>query len=1130
MAIQNLILGFGGSGAHIMTYLKELNVFKKGALPKTMRFMLFDTIENWQPGKTVAILGGKAQETTAAARTHEQGTSLDQNTEYFHLRDGSPCLADIVNRELRRDDGVNRYPHLANWLNANWLNKYISNDKLNITEGAAQQRQIGRFSLFQNVEQVLAQLRRDMAELRQNGGNSTLNVWIVGSSAGGTGAGCLIDAALLVRAAVPRGSKLRVMAVVVLPDTYEGVEGIKKARAYALFREMNRLQRRGFKDEDDIRDSNGNPYHFQQIYNSSGSYRSILENTLFDNVFVVGRPSPTEETRQAFFSSAVAAMDPFLDEDCGPRMLEHEVNSDYDLVSFGASRLYVPMKTYEELFAWQEVEAWLSAVAAADKGRPGAVHFGSAGDREREGADKVKRLLPFFEDLQGQVGKSENDVLAFARALDPKSLVVRALQVAAGSMGGLDANAASLSGIVPLTYVDPFLSLKESDEDRIPVDEIIVKTYKENKKAKGAKEKQEASRDRFAIELDHAAKRYRDSSGAAGSFEQGRKALFDLMVKVLNRRVDEEVLRDLSSGAFSVSGDQLSQGNGLTRLYQELQWITTSDGGKIAVLEELIQQFIGSLANERNQAEKAATAALADLRDARPGLLGGLSDWVETYQIDARDRMSTLVRFHQRHELFRFIQRLLAAVKERFNAWLKIIDDILKGLVRANENSTPLLQVASLNIERLEGRLGALAKDTCALISLAPSSARDTSMQGYRQHLRDLAVEFEGKPLHVLALDGGRWAGSVDAAGRPQISLVYQFDQQETSVGMRDVGGLHQTLLRLFQDRIASRLQRASIFDYLQYVIDKKDFTPDKIVARLNEAADVLAETGRQPAARLVYKNPVDVAAHQRLGDDLKAALKRQAGTKGGDTESLHSDPYSITLLKTVKPNPDEIHDLHRCAEDYVEMLRKNLVGKADHDQEIRRAQVYHLLRGEQEAWYIERQYKQRAPDLFLTADLLPPRIVRLLDEPERMKAFVDGVAIGVINFDGESWIFDDKISNKQLVLAQRSSSIMRAAAVFVIQQMEDRSGSISPISLANAENSIIQTAKSRGATRGELVRRFVEGAELEALLADHVRLSGIPESPEYQEAERVRTGLLRVFRFYGHPETRTSLANRAEL
>ncbi len=1130
MAMQALVLGFGGSGAHILTYLKELIVFKNGALPKTMRFLLFDTIADWQPGKTISILGGKSQEVTATARSHEEGTSLDQKAEYFHLGDRNPSLADIVNRHLRRDDAVETYPHLARWLNATWLNLNVSDDKLNIAEGAAQQRQIGRFGLFQNIEHILPQLKRDMAELKQRGGGATLNVWIVGSSAGGTGAGCLIDAALIARMAAPPQTKVRINGVIVLPDTYTGVEGISKARAYAVFREIDRLQRRGFKTEDDVHDPSGNPYHFAQSYNVSGTYRAIINNKLFDSIFTIGKPCPGEEKRQAFFSSAVAAMDTFLDENCGPRMLEHEVNSDYDLVSFGAARLYIPMKTYEELFAWQEVAAWLEAASAANTSKPGAVHFGSVGDREREAGDRVKRLLPFFETLQGLSTKSREEVSAFAQTLDPKSLVARALQVASSTIGGTDAAAARLADSVPLTYIDPFLSLKEPDEDRVPVDARLVKTYKENRKAKGARESQEASRERFILELDGAAKRYRDMSGAAGSFEQGQRALFELMSKALIARVDEEILREFTSSGLAVSANHPGEGTVLTRLHQELQWITTSeDGGKLNQLREIVNNFIEDLVNQRNSAEKSANSALVDLREARPGLLGGFGDWVDSYQEDVRSRMLAMVRFHQRLELLRLIKRLLESVAERFGLWLRLLDDVLKTLVRVSDGRRPLLEVVNANRKRLEVRLNSLAKDTCALISLEAPEVRDTGMQGFREVLRARATDADGRSLHDAALDGARWEPSIDEQGRPHITLVYKFEGEERRVSRRDLAEINLHLKDIFLPRISSKLNGVNIFEYLEHVKKTVGFSTEKMMGRLNDAATVLAETSKAAEAKLVYKNPGDVN-QQTLAEALQGALGKLTGVRATDSENQHSDVNSLTLLKTVKPNPDEIEDLHACSEDYLDKLRRATMGKADHDTPIRRAQVYHLLRGEQEAWYIERQLSRKSSTLFRVSDLLPPRLVRLLEDPDRIKAFVDGVATGVIAYEGGNWLFRDRIAKKELRLVTQSANLMRAAVVFVIQQVEDRPNSTEHLSLTNAQKSAVQAAQEKGLVKTEMVQAFVNGTELEDLLNNHIRQTGAPESRDFQDAEQIKRGLSRIFRFYGDPEVRTTLAARAEL
>src|SRR5262245_39918186 len=90
MAMQALVMGFGGTGAHILTALKELTVLKAGRVPDSIKFLLFDTIADWEPGKAVKIGGGAAEE--KLAKGSERATSLDPTSEYFYLSDHDPDL------------------------------------------------------------------------------------------------------------------------------------------------------------------------------------------------------------------------------------------------------------------------------------------------------------------------------------------------------------------------------------------------------------------------------------------------------------------------------------------------------------------------------------------------------------------------------------------------------------------------------------------------------------------------------------------------------------------------------------------------------------------------------------------------------------------------------------------------------------------------------------------------------------------------------------------------------------------------------------------------------------------------------------------------------------------------------
>ena len=75
MAMQALVMGFGGTGAHVLTALKELTVLKHGKVPETIKFLLFDTIADWKPGISVQIVGGGAEEKTA--KSEDEAAALD---------------------------------------------------------------------------------------------------------------------------------------------------------------------------------------------------------------------------------------------------------------------------------------------------------------------------------------------------------------------------------------------------------------------------------------------------------------------------------------------------------------------------------------------------------------------------------------------------------------------------------------------------------------------------------------------------------------------------------------------------------------------------------------------------------------------------------------------------------------------------------------------------------------------------------------------------------------------------------------------------------------------------------------------------------------------------------------------
>ncbi|MBK8540747.1 MAG: hypothetical protein IPL60_12200 [Ardenticatenia bacterium] len=282
MAVQALVLGFGGTGTHILTHLKVLAVQKYGTAPDFIKFLEFDTIADWEPGKTVQIAGIGAED---IPKGEEDDMSLVRSSEYMYLSDREPSLWKYVSEILKPTGQPDRYPHLTNWLHVDWLGRHVKQAAMDITQGAAQQRQIGRFAMFQNRADIVQRIGGHIRQLSDRAAGTQVFVWIVGSTVGGTGAGCMIDAAYMSRLAAHAVGveDINVTGVFVLPAVYRNVGGISDARAYSLLRELNRVQ--------STRDNyvlGAETVCSAVMYDAHSTVRGVAKSKLFDSVFYLG--------------------------------------------------------------------------------------------------------------------------------------------------------------------------------------------------------------------------------------------------------------------------------------------------------------------------------------------------------------------------------------------------------------------------------------------------------------------------------------------------------------------------------------------------------------------------------------------------------------------------------------------------------------------------------------------------------------------------------------------------------------------------------------------------------------------------------------------------------------------------
>lgn len=171
----------------------------------------------------------------------------------------------------------------------------------------------------------------------------------------------------------------------------------------------------------------------------------------------------------------------------------------------------------------------------------------------------------------------------------------------------------------------------------------------------------------------------------------------------------------------------------------------------------------------------------------------------------------------------------------------------------------------------------------------------------------------------------------------------------------------------------------------------------------------------------------------------------------------------------------------------------------------------------ELEAWYIERSNIKEQNSVALPT--LPPRIVRLLEDPEMMQIFVHGIATGAVErIESKGWFWHGPDGDVVLTDNENdpAADVVKAAVIFVLKKGEGRRGGLIPIPREAARQSVVESAREKGQALDEMLVEFVK-IRLDSFLADNA-------------PARLRSALKMVFTFYCDPQTRTGLQFRVNL
>lgn len=267
-----LVIGLGGTGVLALRHLKaSLKSSQDGQLPPQVRLVALDTVKEEKD----------ASQTAGAIPIAALRTDLEPG-EYYWIG------GDVYEFVRQVDHG--EQPHISSWFQAKSYLEVLPRASFTLERGAGQLRQFGRLAIFKDVSApansaIRSLLNRAINDIRRTGHFEAIDVFLVASVAGGTGAGMFTDIAYLVRQIAKQEHNLaiRLRGFLVLPEAFSAIPGgIKdsmRARAFACMRENKR-----FMVDFDY------AYGYPMYYHSSGIggvWRNTIHTKLFDFLYHV---------------------------------------------------------------------------------------------------------------------------------------------------------------------------------------------------------------------------------------------------------------------------------------------------------------------------------------------------------------------------------------------------------------------------------------------------------------------------------------------------------------------------------------------------------------------------------------------------------------------------------------------------------------------------------------------------------------------------------------------------------------------------------------------------------------------------------------------------------------------------
>lgn len=990
-----LVIGLGGTGVLTLRHLKaQLLASQERRVPPQVKLIALDTVRDEKQADQ------KSGEVPIAAMR----TDLDPG-EYFWI---GGDVYDFV-REVDRGG----HPHIGSWFQARTYLESLPRASFALERGAGQLRQFGRLAIFHDVaapakSSIKSLIDRAIQDIRRTGYQGSLDVFLVASVAGGTGAGMFVDMAYLVRQIAREehsGLNVIVRGFLVLPEAFGGIPGGVKpsmrARAFACMRENKRFMV-------DFQYEHGYPMYYHAS-GEGGVWRNSIRTKLFDTLYHVDGQSQKNPLNHilpelgvpAAIADAIAAMLDKPKEGGEDVYARHTTN-----VMTEAGKSAEAVKTtsfdsaigvYSLLLPMHHITSWLAHRLALQalaillepgrkdedgypvslkpdanaempgvRGRDVAIRFLQAGEVQSLRSGERVAGTPFYQEVARialayrpndatlAMELASRDAKAWEQHLDPPGETSEVAAIRQRVQKELSSR---------LTDEVPANQRGESAASAVERIQRGIETYK-------------------GFHLGREDMRTGQRQG--GEYRKALAEYVRFQLERYRRMLEVECENILNGGQSADQPASVHRGGKLGYLIDFLEGIETYLGRFLTAMNEARDQREAQ--GQKAGAVTAAQGARQDLEANPGGLFGGRRR--QAY-VEAEQRLIDVEKTLIIEEVVR-----------------GLVDDMLQHTRGLREDAQAWANTLGLGYHSLYGRL----------------------LRGERQ-IRDAIAAEQKVPVREIVWDEAylqqlytRYVEETRPSGVDEYLAGLTWRHEQRRVGLRDEFGFGLSV-KVFEDAEKNRFGRQSqdrnlelllkpgeqrfriVWEQesiLKYLMMTRYPDPNELADRLAEKGDILLAAGGKtvvPANYLHVAHGTDPDERRYL-DTVQRRLQDKTGAKGKLNEVVNSaDRFALRLVHTTDLIPlDEVRSYKASEADYWSQS-----GEVEDGRGIRGKlgrETLHIFPAEVNAARLESRIA--GSDLKIKPRALHNDVVLQMEDMPRFHLFVRCWAFGLIHRDQE--------------------------------------------------------------------------------------------------------------------------------